>query len=72
MIAHGRTGLLAPFYDVDGFADVACRVLDDPTAFKPLGHAGAALIRERYSVDACLPQFLRLAREVGAPATEAS
>jgi glycosyltransferase involved in cell wall biosynthesis len=71
VIAHGRTGLLAPFFDVDGFADTACRVLDDPPAFKPLGHAGAALVRERYSVDACLPQFLRLAREVGAPAIEA-
>ena len=61
LIAHGRTGLLAPFFDVDGFADAAGRVLDDPAAHARLGVAGAALIRERYDLDESLGLFLKLA-----------
>ena len=60
LIADGRTGLLVPFFDADGFADAACRVLDDPSAFKPLGRAGAELVREKYSLDVSLPKFLQL------------
>jgi glycosyltransferase involved in cell wall biosynthesis len=60
VITHGRTGLLVPFFDVDGFADTAGRVLDDPAAYRPVGEAAAALVRERYSVDVCARQFLAL------------
>ena len=38
----------------------AGRVLDAPRNFKPLGAAGVELIRERYSLDVCLPQMMRL------------
>jgi len=60
MVEHGRNGLLADFFDVDGLADAACRVLDAPGDFKHLGLAGVELIRERYSLDVCLPRMLHL------------
>ncbi|HEX4606951.1 MAG TPA: hypothetical protein VH092_01975, partial [Urbifossiella sp.] len=56
----GRTGLLADFFDAEGLADQAGRVLDAPGEFKPLGRAGVELVRERYSLDVCLPRMLAL------------
>lgn len=58
VVTHGKTGLLVPFFDADGFADAADQVLDDRAAFRPLGAAAAALIRERYSVDVSVHRFL--------------
>ena len=66
LVTHERTGLLAPFFDVDAFADAANRVLDDPAAYKPLGRAGAELIRRKYSLDECLPRFLKLCEDARA------
>ncbi|MBM3980277.1 MAG: glycosyltransferase [Planctomycetes bacterium] len=60
VIEHGRTGLLAPFFDPDAFADLADRVLSDPGAYKPLGAAGAARVRARYGLDGALAGFLTL------------
>lgn len=60
VIEPGRTGLLVPFFDVDGFADAANRVLDDPAQYAPLGRAGVELVREKYSLDVSLPRFLKL------------
>ena len=63
LIVHGKTGLLAPFFDVEGFAEQANRVLDDPAGHAPLGRAAAELIREKYSLDVSLPKFLTLCSE---------
>ena len=63
VVEHGKTGLLVPFFDVDGFAESANRVLDDPAAFAPLGRAGADLVREKYSLDVSLPKFLALCED---------
>ena len=60
MIEHGKNGLLVDFFDVDGFVDQACKVLDNPGEYKPLGAAGAELIRAKYSLDVCLPRMLEL------------
>lgn len=60
MIRHGTNGLLADFFDVEGLADLAGKVLDAPQDYKPLGRAGVELIRERYSLDVCLPRMLAL------------
>jgi glycosyltransferase involved in cell wall biosynthesis len=60
MIEHNKNGLLADFFDVDALADTANRVLDAPQDFKHLGQAGVEMIRERYSLDVCLPQMLKL------------
>jgi glycosyltransferase involved in cell wall biosynthesis len=62
LITHGQTGLLVPFFDVDGFADAANRVLDDPAAYKHLGVAGTALVREQFGLDVSLERFLQLAK----------
>jgi glycosyltransferase involved in cell wall biosynthesis len=59
VIRHGKNGLLNDFYDVDGFVRQAVSVLRDPRAFRPLGRAGAELVRKRYSLDYCLPRLAR-------------
>jgi glycosyltransferase involved in cell wall biosynthesis len=63
MIEHEKNGLLVDFFDVEGFAAAAGRVLDAPGKFKPLGQAGVEMIRSRYSLDVCLPQHLQLYRD---------
>jgi glycosyltransferase involved in cell wall biosynthesis len=60
MIEHGKNGLLTDFFDVDALADAASRVLDALGDYRHLGQAGIAMIRERYSLDVCLPQLLGL------------
>jgi glycosyltransferase involved in cell wall biosynthesis len=60
MIEDGKNGLLVDFFDVEGIAARASQVLDDPAAFRPLGAAGAEMIRNHYSLDVCLPQMLDL------------
>lgn len=60
MIENGKNGLLADFFDVEGWADKASRVLDAPQEYRHLGAAGAELIREKYSLEVCLPQMLKL------------
>jgi glycosyltransferase involved in cell wall biosynthesis len=64
MIEHERTGLLRDFFDVDGLAETAHRVLDNPAEFRHLGVAGVELIRHQYSLDVCLPRMLELYEQV--------
>jgi glycosyltransferase involved in cell wall biosynthesis len=63
MIRHGENGLLVDFFDVEGLAKTASDVLDNPAEFKRLGRAGVDMIRERYSLDVCLPKMLELYQE---------
>ncbi len=60
VIEPGRTGLLTDFFDVEAMADLAGKVLDAPEEYKPLGRAGVELVRERYSLEVCLPRMLAL------------
>jgi glycosyltransferase involved in cell wall biosynthesis len=64
VIEHGRNGLLADFFDADGIAELANQVLDQPREFKHLGAAGVELVRQRYSLEVCLPQIRSLYEEV--------
>jgi glycosyltransferase involved in cell wall biosynthesis len=57
VIAHGETGLLIDPDEPEAMARQALAVLDDPAAHRPLGDAAAALVRRRYSQDACLPRL---------------
>ena len=57
VIAHGETGLLVVGDDIGELARHALAVLDDPAAYRPLGDAAAAMVREKYSQDACLPRL---------------
>jgi glycosyltransferase involved in cell wall biosynthesis len=63
MIEHGKNGLLADLYDVEGLADMAARVLEAPDDFRHLGQAGIEMIRRKYSLELCLPQMLELYQE---------
>jgi glycosyltransferase involved in cell wall biosynthesis len=60
MIDHEKNGLLAGFYDVDRFTELALDVLADPEAFRPLGKAGERMIGDEYSLAKKLPEMLRL------------
>ena len=61
MIRHGTNGLLAPFFDVDTFADLACEVLDDPQGYKQsLGAKAVETIQSQYTMEKCLPAMLDL------------
>ncbi len=64
VIEHGHTGLLGDFFDVDGLADHAIRVLRDPMQYRKLGQAGRALIEREHSLDRTTPQFLSLMEKV--------
>jgi glycosyltransferase involved in cell wall biosynthesis len=57
VIRHEETGLLADFFDVEGLAGQALRVLKDPGTCRPLGATGRALVQERYGVDRTLPKL---------------
>ncbi len=60
MIRDGENGLLADFFDVNGFAEKAVQVLKDPDAYRPLGRAAERMIEEKYSLDAVLPAMLAM------------
>jgi glycosyltransferase involved in cell wall biosynthesis len=58
-IEHGRNGLLVPPDDVDAQERTALAVLADPGAHRPLGEAGARLVREQYAQEVTLPALAR-------------
>jgi glycosyltransferase involved in cell wall biosynthesis len=60
VVEHGKNGLLTDFFDVEGLANLASQVLDAPGDFKHLGRAGVEMVRQRYSLDVCLPRMLAL------------
>lgn len=60
VIAHGETGLLADFFDVDAFVAQAAAVLDNPATYRPLGQAARALVEREYSTNVCFPRLLEL------------
>jgi glycosyltransferase involved in cell wall biosynthesis len=65
MIEPGVNGLVAGFFDVEGLAQTAISVLDDPPAFRHLGATATRIIRDNYSIDATLPKFRRLLEGAG-------
>jgi glycosyltransferase involved in cell wall biosynthesis len=60
MIRDGENGLLANFFSPEDFADKACAVLADPDAYRHLGRAAEKMVEEQYSLNALLPQMLKL------------
>ena len=64
IVTHERNGLLREFFDVDGLAAEALRVLADPPAFRALGQAGRATVEERYGVERSLEQLWSLFNRV--------
>jgi glycosyltransferase involved in cell wall biosynthesis len=64
VIEQGRTGLLGAFFDVDGLADQALRLLRDPMQYRVLGRTGRAFIEQDYSLAKTVPQFLTMLNKV--------
>jgi glycosyltransferase involved in cell wall biosynthesis len=63
-IDNGAHGLLADFYDVDGLADLAIKVLNDPGQHRHLGVAARARVLERYEARKCIGQLVEYFQEV--------
>lgn len=69
VIRHEENGLLADFFDTEGLAAQALKVLRDPGAYRSLGRAGRARIEERYSLEQTFPKLWDLfTRTIGRPA----
>jgi glycosyltransferase involved in cell wall biosynthesis len=64
VITHEQNGLLRDFFDVDGFVELAQRVLADPTAYRALGVAARSVVEQRYSYAVCLPRLVQLFESV--------
>jgi glycosyltransferase involved in cell wall biosynthesis len=57
VITPGRTGLLVESQDAEALREAALAVVADPGAYRPLGDAAAATVRQRYARDVCLPRL---------------
>lgn len=60
MITNGVNGVLFDFFNVDALAELANQLLDRREEYRTLGKQGAAIIREKYSIDVCLPRMVEL------------
>jgi glycosyltransferase involved in cell wall biosynthesis len=56
--------LLGEFFDVEGLAAQAIRVLRDPQQYRQLGLEGRALIEREYGLEKVVPQFVSLFEKV--------
>ena len=64
MIRSGVNGVLFDFFNVDALAELANQLLDRRDEYRVLGHQGSAIIREKYSIDVCLPKMVELYESV--------
>lgn len=60
MIRPGQTGFLADFFSPQGIAEQTLQVLRDPGAFAHIRRNAHQFIRDRYSLEAVLPQLIDL------------
>jgi glycosyltransferase involved in cell wall biosynthesis len=59
LISHNRNGLLGNFFDVDGLARQALKVLREPAAYRELGKTAVRDIEQKYSLEASIPKLIR-------------
>lgn len=64
VIRHGVTGVLFDFFDADALAELTHQLLDRRDEYKVLGQQAAALVREKYSVEVCLPRMVEMFESV--------
>jgi glycosyltransferase involved in cell wall biosynthesis len=60
-VEHGRTGFVVASEDADGLVGACRRLLLDPALARSMGHSGAKLMRESYSIAALAERHLALA-----------
>jgi glycosyltransferase involved in cell wall biosynthesis/UDP:flavonoid glycosyltransferase YjiC (YdhE family) len=72
-ITQGENGLLCDFFDVEGLADKALAILQDPGGYRSLGEAARRTIEQRYALADTLPRieqfFLEVAKRPRTPST---
>jgi glycosyltransferase involved in cell wall biosynthesis len=56
VIKHGKTGLLADFFDADALATEALRALRDPAVYRALGSAAREEVEARFGLDRTFPR----------------
>ncbi len=56
-LTQGQTALLLDPADAYAWERQALAILDDPAGYRPLGEAAAALVREHFAQDVCLPRL---------------
>jgi glycosyltransferase involved in cell wall biosynthesis len=66
-IDAGVHGLLHDFYDVEGLADEAVKVLSDPGQFRHLGQAARQRVLERYDSRVCIEQLVQFFQSMSKP-----
>ncbi|MGB7161548.1 MAG: glycosyltransferase, partial [Tepidisphaeraceae bacterium] len=66
MIKDGENGLLADFFSPEAIAEKALGVLRDPDGARPMGRAAEKMIVERYSLEAVIPEMIRMYEETAA------
>jgi glycosyltransferase involved in cell wall biosynthesis len=64
MIRSGVNGVLFDFFNVDALTELANQLLDRKDEYKVLGRQGAAIIREKYSIDVSLPKMVEMYESV--------
>jgi glycosyltransferase involved in cell wall biosynthesis len=57
VITHGKEGLLAEFYDIDGHAEHGIDVLRNPDDYRAMRADARSRVMETYSLDVCLPKL---------------
>ena len=71
-ITHGQNGLLCDFFDVDGIAAQAAKVLKDPSQYAPVGTAARRTVEDHYSLEVSLPKIKTFFEQVAAKKREPS
>jgi UDP:flavonoid glycosyltransferase YjiC (YdhE family) len=71
-ITHGRNGLLCDFFNPDGIAEQAVKVLKQPADYRVLGTAARLTIEEKYSLDVSMPRIKAFFERVAAKRREPS
>ena len=64
MIVHDETGLLVGPGDPRGLAEAICRLVESPAQRRAMGTAARRRVREAFSVDVMVDQYLDLYGEV--------
>lgn len=63
-VLDGQTGLIVPPRNPEALGEAILRLSSDPALRKQYGDAAQTMVRERYSLDACVDNYLRLYRKV--------
>ncbi|MFO0879676.1 MAG: glycosyltransferase [Gemmataceae bacterium] len=67
VVTHGKTGLLADFYDVDGLAEQVLTLLNDRSRASTLGTAARKHIEEHYELQKCFGKQVHFFQEFSNP-----